>query len=68
MQSTGGITMVDSLVRYFPASVVGVTGLSASVSRLVLSFVSSLLIRQSCLDVKQFVAFRLLVVVAYYTY
>ena len=60
--------MVDSLVRYFPAGVVGVTGLSASVSRLVLSFVSSLLIRQSCLDVKKFVAFRLLVVVAYYTY
>jgi len=57
--------VVDGLVRDFPASVVGVTGLSASVSRLVFSFVSSFLIRQSCLDVKQFVALRLLVVVAY---
>ena len=56
--------MVNSCVRYFPSSVVGVTGVSSSVSRLVLSDVSSSFIGETCFNFKQLLTVRLSVIVS----
>jgi hypothetical protein len=56
--------VVYSLVRYFPSSVVGVTGISSSVSRLVLSHVSSSFIGKACFNFKQLMTVALCVIVS----